>query len=128
MGTFRRTLRTGAQVALGAAAIVAASCGGPINTVPLPTPSASPGPISLSPTSLSFSGTTQAQTISVADPGYSGVFVTSGCSGIATTAVSGVTVTVTAAGVGLCTVTVSDSVGNSAPVTVTVTTLSLPVQ
>src|ERR1700690_2841470 len=72
----RRTLRTGAQVALGAATLVAAGCGGPIDSVrlPAPTPSASasaaPTPLSLSLTNLSFSGTAQAQTVGVTEPGY----------------------------------------------------------
>jgi hypothetical protein len=130
----RRTLRTGAQVALAVATLVAAGCGGPIDSVRLsaPTPSATasaaPTPLSLSLTNLSFSGTAQAQTVSVTDTGYSRAFATSGCSGIVTSAVSGTTVTVTAVAVGACTLMISDSAGNSAPVAVTVTTLSVPVQ
>jgi hypothetical protein len=117
-------------------AIALASCGGPVTTAPLaqattpltqPTPMT--GPLSASPTSLSFSGTGQLQTTTVTDSGYTGALTVSGCSGIATT--SGPTtgsLSVTSAAAGTCTLTITDTTGARSTVAITVSTLSLPVQ
>lgn len=114
------------------------SSGGPPgrSVPPTPAPSASPSPtptqtpglsaaIALSPSSLHFSApAAPAQTVAVSENGYSGTFSVDGsaCAGIATFALSvdTRTITVTPAGAGSCSATVHDTVGNTAPLPVSV--------
>jgi hypothetical protein len=115
-----------------------AACGGPINTVPIaqpapsasPTPTASPtpGPLSVTPTTLSFSAVGLTQSLTVGDPNYTGAFTISGCSGIATigAVVSG-SLSVTSVAGGSCTLTISDALSHQTTVSVSVNTLSVPV-
>jgi hypothetical protein len=64
----------------------------------------------------------------VTDPGFTGTYTVSGCSGIATYgAVSNGTLGVTSSAAGQCAITVSDTF-NQATIAVTVTTLSVPIQ
>jgi hypothetical protein len=122
-----------AYVALAFVAILAA-CAGPINTVPVaqPAPSVSltpsPGPLSVMPTTLSFTATGLVQNLTVADPNYTGGFSISGCSGIVTfgTVVSGL-MSVTSVAAGSCTLTISDAISHQITVTVSVNTLSVPI-
>jgi hypothetical protein len=66
--------------------------------------------------------------VTVTDPGFTGTYQVSGCSGVATYgAVSNGTLAVTSFAAGQCTITVSDSF-NQTTISVTVTTLSVPVQ
>jgi len=114
--------------------VLLAGCGGggsasPVAVqTPAPTPTPTVGPLTTAPTALSLTGT--AQSIAVTDPGYTGNFVASGCSGVATTTVTTATatVTVTPVGAGTCMLTISDSVGHSANVQVGSTTLGVPLQ
>jgi hypothetical protein len=111
--------------ACGALVLVAAlaACGGNVNTVPV-------SQLSVSSTSLTFNGAAQTQSVTVSDPGYTGVFTVSGCSGIATTAIAGSVLSVTsvAANATPCTLTVSDSTSRSVTISVSVTTLSIPIE
>jgi hypothetical protein len=124
-------------VALAFVAILAA-CGGPIDTVPIaqpgpstsptPTASSSPGPLSVTPATLSFTATGLLQSLTVGDPSYTGAYTVSGCSGIATfgTVVSG-SLSVTSVAGGTCTLTISDTFSHQVTVSVSVNTLSVPV-
>jgi hypothetical protein len=111
--------------ACGALVLVAAlaACGGNVNTVPI-------GQLGVSSTRLTFTSTAQTQSVTVSDPGYTGVFTVSGCSGIATTAIAGSVLSVTsvAANATPCTLTVSDSTSHSVTISVSVSTLSLPIE
>jgi hypothetical protein len=111
--------------ACGALVFVAAlaACSGNVDTVPL-------NQLSVSSTSLTFSGTAQTQSVTVSDPGYTGVFTVSGCSGIATTAIAGSVLSVTsvAANATPCALTVSDSSSHSVTISVSVSTLSVPIE
>jgi hypothetical protein len=109
----------------GALVLVAAlaACGGNVNTVPV-------SQLSVSSTSLTFNGAAQTQSVTVSDPGYTGVFTVSGCSGIATTAIAGSVLSVTsvAANATLCALTVSENGSRSVTISVSVTTLSIPIE
>jgi hypothetical protein len=95
---------------------------------PSPTPTPTPGPLSLNPTSLTFTTLGTQQTFQVNEPGYFGSFTLNdggSCSGTAVFAPSSgagpsLTVTVTSLANGGCTITASDSYGQTAPETITV--------
>jgi hypothetical protein len=130
--------------AYGALAFVAVltACGGPVSTVPIATASASPtptatatatasptpGPLSVTATTLSFTAAGLTQSLTVADPNYTGAFTISGCTGIATfgAVVSG-SLSVTSVAGGSCTLTISDTFSHQVTVSVSVNTLSVPV-
>ncbi|HXW76376.1 MAG TPA: hypothetical protein VEJ20_03110 [Candidatus Eremiobacteraceae bacterium] len=83
------------------------------------------------PSSISFTGVGQTQSFSVSEVYYSGTFTVSGCSPqVATVSPStaATSFTVTAQGAGTCTFIVADSMNNTSPVTVTVTTTSFGIQ
>ena len=88
-----------------------------------------PGPVSLSATSLTFNGTSQTQSVTITDSGYSGSFTVTGCTGptVVSTSTSGTTFSVTSAMAGTCTLTVADPY-TSATLPITVTTLTIPVE
>jgi hypothetical protein len=112
-----------------------ASCGPyAVNYTPLappspsPAPSATPGPLSAAPGTLTFNSTGLTQPVVVTDPGFSGTYVVSGCAGIANFgAVTNGTLNVTSAAAGSCTLTISDTFSHSATVSVGVTALNVPV-
>ena len=85
---------------------------------------------SVTPSALAFSAaTSQTQNVTVSDSGYSGTFMVSGCTGIVTTSgPTNGTLSVSAGAAGDCTLTVADTIGHSASVAITVTTVSIPVQ
>ena len=97
---------------------------------PTPTPSATPapGPIVLTPSSLSFTstGTAYNQTSTASETHYTGTFSSTAttCGGIATIAAGGATFTVTPQGAGTCAFTISDTHGQTAQLSVTVTVSS----
>jgi predicted small lipoprotein YifL len=135
----RRMMRSRlrAYVALAFVAMLAA-CGGPVNTVPVaqpapsasptPTASPSPGPLSVTPTTLSFTAAGLVQNLTVGDPSYTGAFTISGCSGIVTAgAVASGSLSVTSVAGGSCTLTISDTFSHQVTVSVSVNTLSVPV-
>lgn len=102
--------------------------------VPTATPSPAPtpaGPISLSPNSVSLLGlgSSNAQTVTASETGYTGAFSSTGtaCSGIATVAVSGSTLTVTGIAAGTCSATISDPFNQTKSLSITVTTSGLSV-
>jgi len=97
---------------------------GPGGATPTPV-----GPLTVSPTSLSFSFVGQVQNVTVSDPGYTGAYTVSGCTGVATygTVTNG-TLSVTASGAGSCTITVRDTASHQATVAVGVSVLSVPIQ
>jgi predicted small lipoprotein YifL len=126
-----------AYVALALVAMLAA-CGGPVNTVPVaqpapsasPTPAASPspGPLSVTPTTLSFTAAGLVQDLTVGDPSNTGSFTISGCSGIVTTgAVASGSLSVTSVAAGSCALTISDAFSHQVTVSVSVNTLTVPV-
>jgi hypothetical protein len=81
------------------------------------------------PTSLTFNGTSQVQSVTITDPGAGTSFTVSGCSGIATLGtVSNQTFTVTSVAAGSCTILVSDALTHQATIHVGVTTLGVPIQ
>jgi hypothetical protein len=82
----------------------------------------------VSSTSLSFTATGLTQSLTVGDPNYTGAFTISGCSGIVTfgTVVSG-SLSVTSVTGGTCTLTISDTFSHQVPVSVSVNTLSVPI-
>jgi hypothetical protein len=141
----RRMIRSHlrAHVAVAFVAMLAA-CGGPVNTVPVaqpapsasptptasasPTASPSPGPLSVMPTTLSFTAAGLVQNLTVGDPSYTGAFTISGCSGIVTfgTVVSG-SLNVTSVAGGSCSLTISDTFSHQVTVSVSVNTLTVPV-
>jgi hypothetical protein len=85
------------------------------------------GPLSLSPASLTFTGSAQTQSVAVTDPGAQ-TFTVSGCAGIVTVGqVASGAFTITSLAAGSCTVTVSDGF-HQATVAVSVTTLGVPIQ
>jgi hypothetical protein len=134
--------RFSARIGLLVFAVFVAGCGDNVNTTPVapaatptptamptasPTASPTPIPFSIAPTSLTFgAGSNANQAIVIA--GGTAPYTASGCSGVVTSSVSGTTVTVTAIAAGSCTLTISNAVGNSLPVAVTVTTVSVPIQ
>jgi hypothetical protein len=129
--------RLRAYVALTFVAVLAA-CGGPVNTVPVaqptasaspsPTASPTPGPLSVTPTTLSFAATGLVQNLTVGDPNYTGAFTISGCSGIVTFgAVMSGSLSVTSVAAGSCTLTISDTFSHQTTVAVGVNTLTVPV-
>jgi predicted small lipoprotein YifL len=138
-GGNRRMMRSRlhAYVALAFVAVLTA-CGGPVNTVPVaqaapsasptPTASPSPGPLSVTPTTLSFTAVGLVQNLTVGDPSYTGAFTISGCSGIVTagTVVSGL-LSVTSVAAGSCTLTIGDTFSHQVTVSVSVNTLTVPV-
>jgi hypothetical protein len=108
------------------------------SSAPSPTPTATPtpaptpaGPISLSPNSVSLLGlgSSNAQTVTASETGYTGAFSSTGtaCSGIATVAVSGSTLTVTGIAAGTCSATITDSFNQTKSLSITVTTSGLSV-
>lgn len=95
---------------------------------PAPSPTASAGPLAVSPAALTFNGTAQTQTVTVTDPGTMSITM-SGCSGIATLgALTNGAFTVTSVAAGACTITVSDTFTHQATISVSVTTLGVPIQ
>jgi len=97
---------------------------------PTPTPAITPtpAPLAVLPSSLTFDATTSAvQNVTITD-GTAGPYSASGCTGIATTSVSGTTLTVTATAGGACSLNVTDSAHNTAPIAITVTTVSVPIE
>jgi hypothetical protein len=97
-------------------------------TAPIPIPG-NTGPLGVSSSALSFIATGLTQTLTVSDPGYTGAFTTSGCSGIVTvTTATATTLNVTSAGGGTCALTVADSDAHQVSVSISVTAVSVPVQ
>jgi len=96
---------------------------------PTPAPTPTPGPLSVAPSSLTFNSIGLAQPVIVTDPRFTGTYTISGCAGVATFGpVTNGTLSVTSAAAGSCTLTVSDTFLHSAPIAITVTSLSVPVQ
>jgi hypothetical protein len=94
---------------------------------PVTQPSASPGTLSITPSSLAFTdvGSSYAQTVTLSQPNYSGTFTasTTTCSGIATIAKNGASgFTVTPVSAGSCTFTITGGDGASATLSIGVTT------
>jgi hypothetical protein len=90
--------------------------------------------VSATPSSLSFPGTGAAyvQTLTIAEPSFSGPFAVSGCAGIVTYAAApgagpSVTTPITPAAGGTCNLAVTDGVGGTTNVSVVVTTGSISV-
>jgi hypothetical protein len=107
-------------------------CGDPIDSVPLspssPAPTSSPGPLSVAPATLAFTTTGLLQHLTIGDPGYTGTFTVSGCTGIVTAgAVTSGSMSVTSVASGTCTLTVGDSFSHQMTVSVSVSTLTVPV-
>ena len=96
---------------------------------PTPTPTPTPGPLSASPTSIAFFGTNQTTNVTITDPNFTGAYVVSGCTGIATLGpvVAG-TFTVKSVATGSCTISVSDTFTHTATIAVGVTTVGVPIQ
>lgn len=96
---------------------------------PPPTVTPPPSAVSVSPSALSFLGTSTIQTFTAGESGYSGTFTaTSGAPDIASvTTVDGHAFTVTPQGSGTTAILVSDASGNVAAVTVTVTITIVPI-
>jgi hypothetical protein len=139
----RRGLYTHARWAVALALVVIAGCAGTIDSRPLtaaPTPSASPtatatpsptppGALTASPTSVALNGTGSANAVSltVAEPGYSGSFGESDtCAAIATIASANAngpstTFTVTGVAAGSCSASFTDSFGQHAAAQIGVT-------
>jgi hypothetical protein len=97
---------------------------------PSPSPSATPaGPIALSPSSVSLlgPGSSNAQTVTASEAGYTGAFSSTGtaCAGIATIGVSGSMLTITGIAAGSCTATIADSFNQTKSLSITVTTSGL---
>jgi hypothetical protein len=86
------------------------------------------GPLTASPTSLTFGSLGEALPLALTDPLYTGAFTSTGCTGIVSAAVAGATVTVTSITTGVCTLTIADGSKRSTSVPVTVSTLSVPIQ
>jgi hypothetical protein len=84
--------------------------------------------ISTQPATLSFSAASQSQSLAVNDPGYTGTFTASGCSGIVTAASSASPLTVVSVAAGSCILTLTDSKNVTGTVSITVTTLNVPIQ
>jgi hypothetical protein len=103
------------------------------SATPTPSPTAVPtpaGPLTVSPSALSFIGVSDQLTVTVSEAGYNGGFAVdaTGCGAAATVsaltaAAPGAQFTVTSVASGTCTVTVSDGLNQKQqiPVTVTVT-------
>jgi hypothetical protein len=117
-----------------AAVTLLTACGGSVDYTPLPgfAPAStgkggSIGPLSASPASLSFSGA-GTQAIAVSDPGFSGAYTVSGCSGMLSygTVANG-SLSVTSAGTGTCTLTISDTFSHSTIVSVAVGAQTSPI-
>jgi hypothetical protein len=109
---------------------VATACTAERGYTPVPTPTPRPGttPVLTLPgnvigTSLSFDAASQTATVAVSEPGYTGTFTAqSNATGVATVSpASGTSFTLTAIAAGTATVTFTDSYGNTAQLTVTVT-------
>lgn len=84
--------------------------------------------LSLTPNALTFSYVGQTQSVTVSDPSYSGAYTVSGCAGIATYgAVSGGALNVTASAAGSCTIAVVDGNGNQAALSISVSSLNVPI-
>lgn len=100
---------------------------------PTSTPTATPTP-SLSPTSLTFTNTGVAQSLTATETNYSGVLTQSNtCSGIATVSPASRTgpsgsFTVTSVSAGSCTVTITDSAAHTVAASISVTTLGATIQ
>lgn len=115
----------GAAALLGA--LAACSGGGSAGPTPAPTP----GPLSVTPTGLTFlsTGPSQAQIISATESWFSGPFTFgTGCSGIAAVtpqAGSATSFDVTPNATGTCTLTVTGAPGQTQSVAITVTTTSV---
>lgn len=95
---------------------------------PLPTSVPTPGPISISRSVVYLNQTAAGApapatfTATISDPGYSGAFTASGCSGVATYAILNSTILGSSVNGGTCYATVSDSFGNSAQLEIINTT------
>ncbi|MGD0969687.1 MAG: hypothetical protein ABR949_15550 [Candidatus Aquilonibacter sp.] len=96
---------------------------------PTPTPAPTPTPmLSVNPTSLTFTTLGTQQTFQVNEAGYTGTFTLNdggSCAGVALYAPSSgpgpsLTVTITSISNGSCTITATDSNGQTAPETITV--------
>jgi hypothetical protein len=106
-------------------ALVALAACTPAAVVP-----ASPGALTLSPSSIAFAnaGASYAQTVQVIQKNYTETFTasTTTCGGVATIAAAGsTTFTVTPVAAGSCSFTISGGSGQSATLTIGVTTTSL---
>ena len=107
----------------GCVLVVADSSGitGPLSV----TVTALPSPIAVSPKSIGFAGSAAvSQPVTIV--GGTAPFTTSGCSGIASAAVSSSTVTVTPSAVGICALTVSDAANDQATLDVSVNGTATP--
>jgi hypothetical protein len=106
------------------------ACGGGNSGMPLIS-AQSPGPLTVTPATLSFlgTGTSQTQTINASETNYTGSYnVDSGCNAIATVAVHLGTTNhfdVTPNSAGNCTLTVSGAPGQTQAVAISVTTTSV---
>jgi hypothetical protein len=115
-------MTTLAQAFGGGAAIVLV----PVTPTPSPTP---PGAVGLSPNSLAFInvGAGFAQSSTISEAFYSGSFTIASttCAGIATGSISGASITVTPVAAGSCAFTIDGAAGQSATLSVGVTTSTL---
>ena len=114
---------------LASVAVLVAACGAPIDSTPLAKPTASPGPLSVTPATVSFAATGLVQKLTISDPNGNGAFIISGCTGFAAYGglVNG-SLSLTSVAAGICTLTISDSFLHQVTVPVSVNTLSVPVQ
>ncbi|MGC2243809.1 MAG: hypothetical protein WBA06_09305 [Candidatus Aquilonibacter sp.] len=113
------------MVSLG---VVACDSGASRGLIPGPTPT--PGSVMLSSSSLAFTtiGASDAQTVTVKQSNYSGAFTASGttCAGIATiSAATAASFSVTPVAAGSCTFTITGGGGQSAALTIGVTTTTV---
>lgn len=125
MGISTRALRIGARIAVAVGAVAATGCAGSVNTTPVATPT--PGAVALSTSSLAFTatGAANAASVNATQLNYSGAFTasTSTCGGIATISpASGATFSITPVAAGSCTFTIAGGAGQSATLTIGVTT------
>ncbi len=120
----------------GASQVVALPQGSPSPAAPSPSPSPTPGPVVLTPSTLTFiaTGSSAAQSVTVAQTNFSGAFSAStaaagapnSCSGIATVAASSATAfLVTPVAAGTCSETISGGGGVSATLSISVATTSV---
>jgi hypothetical protein len=86
------------------------------------------GPLTVSPSTMTFTFVPETLTATVTDPNSSGAYTVTGCAGMATGSVSGGVLSVTATSTGTCTLIVSDTASNAATVSVGVSSIQIPIQ
>ncbi|HEV8021736.1 MAG TPA: hypothetical protein VGP41_10760 [Candidatus Lustribacter sp.] len=126
-------MRIGARIAIVTGALTALGCAGTLDTTPVaaptPTPTPTQGAVMLSSSNLAFTatGAANAQPVSAAQANYTGTFTasTTTCGGIATISpASGTAFSVTPVAAGSCSFTIVGGSGQSATLTIGVTTTS----